>query len=119
MSKTGQSQSASDTEKRGGTSLPSFPGVNPADLERMFEVNRSLMQNMLDINRSLFEFVDERFKADVAVFDEICKCKDWQEASKVQARFMSSLTQQYFDQTMKLTEAATKMLASQRAAVRE
>jgi len=32
---------------------------------------------------------------------------------------MSNLTQQYFDQTMKLMEAATKMLATQRAATRE
>ena len=119
MSKTGQSQSASEPEKRGGTSLPSFPGVNPADLERMFEVNRSLMQNMLDINRSLFEFVDARFKEDVSTFDELCKCKDWQEASKVQTRFMSGLTQQYFDQSVKLMETATKMLASQRALGRD
>ena len=119
MSKTVQSQSASEAEKRGGTGLPSFPGVNPADIERFFEANRTMMQNMLDINRSLFDFVDARFKADVAVFDELCKCKDWQEASKIQARFMSNLTQQYFDQTMKLTEAATKMLASQRAATRD
>ncbi len=118
MSKTGQSQAA-EGEKRGGTALPSFPGVNPADIERFFEANRSMMQNMLDINRSLFEFADARFKADVAVFDDLCKCKDWQEASKVQTRFMSNLTQQYFDQTVKLMEAATKMLAAQRAGGRD
>src|SRR3989338_8930817 len=108
MSKTGQSQSASEAEKSAGASLPSFPGVNPADIERFFESNRTMMQNMLDINRSLFDFVDKRFKADVAVFDDLCKCKDWQEASKLQARFMSNLTQQDFDQTMKLTEAAAE-----------
>ena len=119
MSKTVQSQSASEAEKRSGTGLPSFPGVNPADIERFFEANRTMMQNMLDINRSLFDFVDARFKADVAVFDELCKCKDWQEASKLQARFMNNLTQQYFGQTMKLMEAATKMLATQRAVVRD
>ena len=119
MSKTGQSQSASDTEKRGGTSLPSFPGVNPADLERMFEVNRSMMQNILDINRGLFEVLDARFKEDIATFDELCKCKDWQEASKVQTRFMSGLTQQYFDQSVKLMEAAAKMLATHRTLSRD
>lgn len=118
MSKTNQAPPASETGKSGGH-LPTFPGVNPADIERFFEANRTMMQNMLDINRSLFDFVDSRFKADVAVFDELCKCKDWQEASKVQSRFMSGLTQQYFDQTMRLMEAATKMLATQRAVTRE
>ena len=113
MSKSGPSPSASETEKRGVASLPAFPGINPADLERMFEVNRSMMQNILDINRGLFEFLDARFKEDIATFDELCKCKDWQEASKVQTRFMSGLTQQYFDQSVKLMETATRMLASQ------
>lgn len=119
MSKTSHAQIASEAEKSGGTSLPNFPGVNPADIERLFEANRTMMQNMLDINRSLFEFVDARFKSDVAVFDELCKCKDWQEASKVQTRFMSNLTQQYFDQTTKLMEAATKMMATQRVVGRD
>ena len=119
MSKPSQSSTTAEAEKRGGISLPSFPGVNPADIERVFEANRAMVQNILDINRSLFDFMDARFKSDVAVFDELCKCKDWQEASKVQSRFMSSLTQQYFDQTMKLMETATKLLASQRANVRE
>ena len=119
MSKTSHSPSAGEAEKRGGTSLPSFPGVNPADIERVFEVNRAMMQNMLDINRAMFDFMDSRFKSDVAVFDELCKCKDWQEASKVQTRFMSNLTQQYFDQTTKLMEAAAKLLSSQRVAGRD
>ena len=122
MTKSGQSQPASETGKRGGTSFPGFPGfpgVNPADFERIFEANRTMMQNMLEINRSLFEFMDARFKSDVAAFDELCKCKDWQEASTVQARFMNGLTQQYFDQTVKLMEAATKLLATQRTDARD
>ena len=119
MSKTGHNPPAPESGKSNGPSLPSFPGFNPADFERLFEVNRSMMQNILEINRGLFEFVDARFKSDVATFDELCKCKDWQEASKVQTRFMSNLTQQYFEQTTKLMEAATKMLASQRAPERD
>jgi hypothetical protein len=119
MSKTGQTPPASDTGKSGGSGLPAFPGFNPADFERLFEINRNMMQNVLEINRGLFEFVDARFKADVATFDELCKCKDWQEASKVQTRFMSNLTQQYFDQTTKLMEAAAKILSTQRAGERD
>ncbi len=115
MSKTSQNPPTSETGKSSGSGLPTFPGFNPADFERLFAVNRSMMQNVLEINRGLFEFVDARFKADVATFDELCKCKDWQEASKVQTRFMSNLTQQYFDQTTKLMEAAAKILSAQRA----
>ncbi|MSP80032.1 MAG: phasin family protein [Rhodospirillales bacterium] len=114
MSKTGQSPPAAEAEKRGGTALPSFPGVDPADLERFFEANRSMIQNILDINRAMFDFMDTRFKSDAAVFDELCKYKDWQKASKVQTRFMSNLTQQYFDQTTKMMETATKLLSTQR-----
>lgn len=110
--------SAPSTAKSGGGAgslLPAFPAVNPADVERLFETNRALMQNVLDINRGLFDFVDSRLKADVATFDDLCKCKDWEDVGKVQSRFVSSLTQQYVDQTMKLMDAAAKMLAAQRA----
>ncbi len=119
MSKTSHSSTVAEAEKRGGTSLPNFPGFDPAGFERLLEINRSMMQNVLEINRGLFDFVDARFKSDVAVFDELCKCKDWQEASKVQTRFMSNLTQQYFDQSTKLMEAAAKLLDSQRLAGRD
>ena len=119
MSKTVHNPPASEAGKSSGPSLPTFPGFNPADFEKFFEANRSMMQNILEINRGLFEFVDARFKADVATFDELCKCKDWQEASKVQTRFMSNLTQQYFDQTTKLMEAATKILSAQRDVTRD
>lgn len=109
--------SAPSTAKSAGgeeSRLPGFPAINPADIERLFETNRALMQNVLDINRGLFDFVDSRLKADVSTFDDLCKCKDWQDVGKVQSRFMSGLTQQYFDQTMKLMDAAAKMLAAQR-----
>ena len=103
----------------GESRLPAFPAMNPADVERFFETNRAIMQNMLDINRGLFDFVDSRLKADVATFDELCQCKDWQDVSKVQSRFVSSLTQQYVDQTTKLMDAAAKMLAAQRTATKD
>ncbi len=111
---------APHTTKTGNESrLPAFPAMNPADVERFFEANRAIMQNMLDINRGLFDFVDSRLKADVATFDELCKCKDWQDVSKVQSHFMNGLTQQYVEQTTKLMDAAAKMLAAQRTAAKE
>lgn len=119
MSKSGQNPPTPESGKSGELNLPTFPGFNPADLERLFEANRAMMQNVLEINRGLFEFVDARFKADVETFGELCKCKDWQEASKVQTRFMSNLTQQYVDQTAKLMEAAAKLLSAQRAVGRD
>ena len=113
---------AVSTAKSGGdgeSRLPAFPAMNPADIKRFFETNRAIMQNMLDINRGLFDFVDSRLKADVATFDDLCQCKDWQDVSQVQSRFVSSLTQQYVDQTAKLMDAAAKMLAAQRTTTKD
>jgi hypothetical protein len=96
--------------------LPPLPAFKPEDAAALLDTQRAMIDGMLAMNREFLDFAETRLRADIEVLNGLCRCKDWPQFLDVQSKFLSAMTEQYFDRTMRLMTTASRMLTAKRAA---
>ena len=83
--------------------------VNEETLAAMLKANEAMLEGMIALQREILEFGTARLHQDMEIQGELAKCKDLQEAWKMQAEFAQKAMQQYSAQTAKLVDLSAKI----------
>ena len=107
-------QSGQDPAAREGASGKQDNGagngaVNEETLAAMLKANEAMLEGMAALQREIMEFGSARLQQDLETQGELAKCKDLQEAWKVQAEFAQKVMQHYSAETAKLMDLSAKM----------
>ena len=83
--------------------------VNEETLAAMMKANEAMLEGMVALQREIMEFGGARLQEDLETQSELAKCKDLQEAWKLQAEFAQKAMQQYTAETAKLVDLSAKI----------
>lgn len=86
----------------------SFLTMNSAMMEAFAEASQAYMQRMAALNEELMGFASDRMQRNSKASESLMKCKDWNDAVKVQQEWLKGVSEQYLSEFTKLVEMSTK-----------
>jgi Phasin protein len=94
--------------KRHDESIP-FPfagmsGLNGGMFETYAQAGQALMESAFAVNEEMMRFAGERFQADMAAFQTLSQCTNWQDVAGFRSEFARSAMEAYREEFSKLME---------------
>jgi len=81
---------------------------NSGDLEAFLQANEAIMKGMAALSLEMMDFSNRRL-GEFTKSESLVRCKDVDQAFRIQCEFAQTATQQYLDQTTNMLSIMTKM----------
>jgi len=104
-----------------GMPLPWMAGVNDSALKNLTRATETCQKACLAWQQEIARFANARWQRDSEAAQRILSSSNWSEAVKVQQEWLTSTSQDYFDEANRLVQLAQKVGSDvmQPAATRE
>ena len=109
MAKATSSKMTSQTATPSAAEVEALLARNGRTLEAMIKANGAVLEGMAKLGREMLEFGNTRIREDLEASETLMKCKDPQEAFRLQCDFARRATQQYFEEATRLMELTAQI----------
>ncbi|MFQ5776095.1 MAG: phasin family protein [Kiloniellaceae bacterium] len=89
--------------------VESLVASNDETLKAVMKANEAVLEGMVTVGREIMEFGTARFRRDLETQGSLMRCKDVEEAFRVQCDYAREATQQYFEEVSKLMNLTAKI----------
>ncbi len=98
-------------QKTGETVTDAMEKLQAAGLGSVNKMGSVWLKDMAALNSEVLGFVADRIREDIRTQQEIMHCKDLGDLQRIQAKFVRTAIEQYTEETGKLVELGSRMLA--------
>jgi len=83
--------------------------TNGHALEAAMKTNGAMFEGMVALGQEMADFGSTRARCDIETTERLSKCKDFEEAFRVQCAFAREATQQYMEEASKLLSLSARV----------
>ncbi|MFQ5467526.1 MAG: phasin family protein [Kiloniellaceae bacterium] len=109
MSGTGKSTAKSAGPATGGDAMEGLMATNGRALEAAMKTNGAMFEGLVTLGQEMADFGSTRVRCDMETTERLAKCKDFEEAFRVQCAFAREATQQYMEEAGKLLNLSARV----------